>query len=98
MAVAGFAMDDIDITAHDNRLIIKGARKKEEDEKNSSYLYRGIATRNFEQEFQLADHIEVKKASMDNGMLHIHLVREIPEEKKPRKININNGKTLFSKA
>lgn len=98
MAVAGFSMEDIDITVQDNRLIITGAKQKTEENKKSSYLYRGIATRNFDQEFQLADHIEVKKATMNNGMLHIHLVREIPEEKKPRKININNGKTLFSKA
>lgn len=98
MAVAGFSLDDIDITVQDNRLIVSGAREKDEGSESSSYLYRGIATRNFVQEFKLADHIEVKNAAMENGMLHIDLAREIPEEKKPRKIAINHGESLFNKA
>ena len=98
MAVAGFAMEDIDITVEGNRLTISGSREKTDEKNESSYLYRGIATRNFTQEFQLADHIEVKNAALDNGMLHLHLVREIPEEKKPRKITVNSGESMFSKA
>lgn len=98
MAVAGFSMNDIDITVQENRLTISGSKDKSDTDSDASYLYRGIATRDFMQEFQLADHIEVKNASMDNGMLHIELMREIPEEKKPRKININNGESVFKKA
>ena len=98
MAVAGFSLDDIDITIEGNRLTISGSREKTDEKNESSYLYRGIATRNFTQEFQLADHIEVKNAALDNGMLHIHLVRKIPEEKKPRKITVNSGESVFSKA
>lgn len=98
MAIAGFGMDDIDITVQDNRLTVSGSKEKSEHDEGGTYLYRGIATRNFVQEFQLADHIEVKNAFMDNGMLHIELIREIPEEKKPRKIAINHGESLFNKA
>ena len=98
MAVAGFGMDDLDITVQDNSLIISGSKEKSDNKDGESYLYRGIATRNFTQEFKLADHIEVKNAALDNGMLSIHLVREIPEEKKPRKIAIKCGETLFNKA
>lgn len=98
MAVAGFAMDDIDITVEGNRLTISGSQTKTEEDHKKNYLHRGIATRNFEQIFQLADHIEVLNAALDNGMLHIDLRREIPEEKKPRKISINYGETLFDKA
>ncbi len=98
MAVAGFSMDDLDITVQENTLVITGAREKSTSDRADSYLYRGIATRNFTQEFKLADHIEVKNAALDNGMLSIHLVREIPEEKKPRKIAIKCGETLFNKA
>jgi len=98
MAVAGFCMDDIDITWQDNSLTVTGAIAKDASENPRTYLHRGIATRSFEQKFQLADHIEVKGATMDNGMLTITLVREVPEHKKPRKITINDGETLFNKA
>jgi molecular chaperone IbpA len=98
MAVAGFAMDDLDITVQENTLVITGAREKSKPENGEAYLYRGIATRNFTQEFKLADHIEVKNADLNNGMLSIHLKREIPEEKKPRKIAINYGETMLKKA
>lgn len=98
MAVAGFGLDDIDITLQDNSLTVTGAIEKEINEGQKTYLHRGIATRSFEQRFQLADHIEVKNATMDNGMLTIQLVREVPEHKKPRKIAINDGETLFNKA
>jgi molecular chaperone IbpA len=98
MAVAGFGMNDIDITVEGNRLTITGSKEKSDKKDGENYLYRGIATRNFTQEFKLADHIEVEDAALDNGMLSIKLVRNIPEEKKPRKIAINYGQSMFDKA
>lgn len=89
MAVAGFAADELDITVKENALLISGKSKKDEEAKE--YLYRGIARRAFERRFQLADHIKVAGASLDNGLLHVDLVREVPEEKKPRKIEIAKG-------
>jgi molecular chaperone IbpA len=86
MAVAGFAPDELDVTVKENALLISGRSKKEEEQK--SYLYRGIARRAFERRFQLADHIKVAGASLDNGLLHVDLAREIPETMKPRKIEI----------
>ena len=88
MAVAGFAPEELDITVKENALLISG-RAKKEDEK--AYLYRGIARRAFERRFQLADHIKVVGASLDNGLLHVDLAREIPETLKPRKIEIASG-------
>jgi molecular chaperone IbpA len=86
MAVAGFAADELDLTVKENALLITGKVKKEEDGKE--YLYRGLARRAFERRFQLAEHIKVAGASLDNGLLHVDLVREIPEAMKPRKIEI----------
>lgn len=87
MAVAGFSDSDISIEAHRNVLTIKGERA--EDEGNGGeFLYRGIASRAFERRFQLADHVEVAGAALKNGLLHIELKRNIPEEMKPRKIEI----------
>ncbi len=87
MAVAGFTEADLEITQHENTLIVKGKTRKEEDE-GVRYLHRGIASRSFEHRFQLADHIEVTGASLVNGLLDIELVREVPEAMKPRKIEI----------
>ena len=87
MAVAGFGEDDITITTQDNQLIIGGKLAKDEDDK--SYLYRGIAGRAFERRFTLADHIRVSGASLVNGLLHVELVREVPEAMKPRQVKIN---------
>ena len=87
MAVAGFGEDDITITTQDNQLIIAGKVAKDEDDK--SYLYRGIAGRAFERRFTLADHIRVSGASLVNGLLHVELVREVPEAMKPRQVKIN---------
>ena len=98
MAVAGFSMDDMDITVENNRLTVSGSKDKSDSDDGPSYLYRGIATRNFTQEFNLADHIEVKDATLENGMLVITLQREIPEDKKPRKIAINCGGGVFDRA
>lgn len=89
MAVAGFGPEDLDITVKENALLISGKAKKEDEA--PAYLYRGIARRAFERRFQLADHIKVAGASLDNGLLHVDLVREIPEAMKPRKIEIAAG-------
>ncbi len=90
MAVAGFEENDIEITAQDNTLTVS-ARTTQDNEKRE-FLYRGIAGRAFERRFQLADYIRVSDASMLNGMLHIDLVREVPERMKPRNIAITTGK------
>ncbi|HWJ73026.1 molecular chaperone IbpA [Kaistia hirudinis] len=92
MAVAGFGENDLSIEARENTLTVKGEKTAEEG-KNGEVLYRGIAGRSFERRFQLADHVEVKGASLENGLLHVDLVREIPEAAKPRKIAIANGNT-----
>ena len=86
MAVAGFAPDEVDVTVHEGTLRVAGKAKKTADE--TRYLHRGIARRAFERRFSLADHIRVTGASLDNGMLHVDLVREVPEAAKPRKIEI----------
>jgi molecular chaperone IbpA len=91
MAVAGFGEDDLALESRENVLTVKGERKTEE-KGESETLYRGIAARSFERRFQLADHVEVRGASLVNGLLHIELVREIPEAMKPRKIAIGAGK------
>jgi molecular chaperone IbpA len=89
MAVAGFSSDEIEVTVHENSLLVTGKSKKEEEE--GRYLHRGIARRAFERRFSLADHIKVTGASLDNGMLHVDLVHEVPEAAKPRKIQIAGG-------
>ena len=88
LAVAGFKPDELDITAQQNVLVVSGRKKDESEESSSNYVYRGIATRSFERRFGLADHVKVKAADMKDGLLSIDLVREIPEEMKPRKIQI----------
>jgi molecular chaperone IbpA len=90
MAVAGFSRDEINIEVKENVLSIRG--QKADEDKDSKYLHRGIATRNFERRFQLADHVYVKEAEMNNGLLHVELVRELPEAMKPRNIPIGKGK------
>ena len=89
MAVAGFSDDEIDIVSHRNVLTIKGERKEESKGEGSEVIYRGIAARSFERRFQLADHVEVSGAALKNGLLHIELKRNVPEEHKPRKIAIS---------
>lgn len=86
MAVAGFTEADLEIELKDNTLTISGRKNEEED--SSTYLHRGIAARAFERRFELAAHIKVKGASLENGLLHVDLEREVPEELKPRKIAI----------
>lgn len=91
MAVAGFGEEDISIEAHRNVLTVKG-EKSAEQKGESELLYRGIASRSFERRFQLADHVEVTGANLENGLLHIDLTRNIPEEMKPRRIPIASVK------
>ena len=92
MAVAGFGEGDLSIEAKESTLTVKGEKKSETEEKDREFLYRGIGARTFERRFQLADHVEVKGASLENGLLHVDLVREIPEAMKPRTIAINTAK------
>lgn len=87
MAVAGFGEDDLEITSEQNTLTVTGKRA-EEGEDAGRFLHRGIANRAFERRFNLADHVRVTGASLENGLLHIDLEREIPEAMKPRKIEI----------
>ena len=89
LAVAGFAQDDLSIELKDRALIVT-ARRAEDDTKRT-YLHRGIATRAFERRFTLADHVKVTGASHVDGMLHIDLVREVPEALKPRQIEITGS-------
>ena len=86
MAVAGFSDADLDIEVKEHTLSIRGDKQAEQE--NSTYLHRGIAARSFERRFQLADHVVVKGASLENGLLHVDLVREIPEAMKPRTIEV----------
>ena len=95
MAVAGFSESDLDITTEHNTLTVRGARPDDSDDADNGYLYRGIATRNFERRYNLADHVRVSGARLDNGLLHIELEREIPEEMKPRKIEIRGSGNLI---
>ncbi|ELT92946.1 hypothetical protein CAPTEDRAFT_134676 [Capitella teleta] len=96
MAVAGFAEDELEIETREGVLMVLGKKKAEDTERK--YLYQGIAERNFERRFQLADYVRVTGATMDNGLLHIDLEREIPEAMKPRKINIGQSKLLEAEA
>ena len=99
MAVAGFSESDLDITTENNRLTVSGTRKDEGESEENAYLYRGIATRSFERRFNLADHVKVTGARLDNGLLHIELEREIPEAMKPRQIEIQaSGKLIESQS
>lgn len=94
MAVAGFAEEQLELTQKENTLIVKGERKEEE---GKNYIYQGIAERDFERKFQLADYVKVTGASMENGLLHVDLEREIPEAMQPRKIAINSSQLLENK-
>ena len=88
LAVAGFRPEDLDITAQQNLLVVKGARQ-ETDERN--YLHVGIANRSFERRFELADFVRVESADLADGLLVIELVREVPEAMKPKKIAVQSG-------
>tara|TARA_B100000780_G_scaffold40077_1_gene24881 strand:+ start:4196 stop:4642 length:447 start_codon:yes stop_codon:yes gene_type:complete len=88
LAVAGFGMDNLDIATEGNQLKIEGTAPTGDEEVN--YLHKGIGGRNFRREFTLADHVEVRHADLELGMLNVHLVRELPEALKPKKIVIND--------
>ena len=90
IAVAGFAVDDLIVEARENALIVT-ARKAGDDDEARTFLHRGIATRAFERRFHLADHVQVTGAHHADGMLHIDLVREVPEALKPRRIEVSTG-------
>jgi molecular chaperone IbpA len=92
VAVAGFAEPELTIVAKENTLTIRGDKQTKTDDKNGEVLYQGIAARGFERVFQLADHVEVKGAHLENGLLHVDLTREVPEASKPRQVPIGNGK------
>lgn len=99
LAVAGFSGDDLDIMVEDGRLRVSGSQAEHEEKKGKTYLHQGIATRQFERSFRLADHIQIVGADLSDGLLTIDLVREIPEEKKPRMISIESGgKSLLGKS
>lgn len=87
LAVAGFEQNELEIEAEQNKLSIKGRKANKENE--GRYLHRGIATRDFERHFQLADYVNVESARYENGLLHIDLFRELPERMKPRTIAIS---------
>ena len=91
LAVAGFGEDDLDIQVENGQLTVTASKREVPEEEKPVYLHRGIAERGFERRFQLADHVQVTGATLENGLLHISLVREIPEQLKPRKIAIGNG-------
>jgi len=89
MAVAGFSENELNLTSENNRLVVTGEKPEEQESEENAFLYRGIATRSFERRFNLAEHVRVTGARLDNGLLHIELEREIPEAMKPRKIEIH---------
>lgn len=99
MAVAGFGENDIDITAQDATLVVSGRIDRRSENVERKFLHRGIAERAFERRFNLAEHVVVTNAALENGLLHINLVRDVPEEKKPKKIAISsNAKILENQA
>ena len=89
MAVAGFTQDEIELTQHDTTLLVSGQKKDQECERQ--YLHRGITSRTFRQTFNLAEHVKVVGASMENGLLTVELKREVPEALKPRRITIGGS-------
>jgi molecular chaperone IbpA len=94
IALAGFSQDEVSITAEANQLTVAG---RKQDRADTEYLYQGISARSFERRFNLADYIEVDSASFENGLLHLNLVRRVPDQMKPRKIAIGNVKQLEAK-
>lgn len=88
LALAGFAPDEIAITAEQNVVTVEGRKAEKEQHE---YLYQGISARSFKRQFNLADYVQVKTASFDNGLLRIELVREVPEAMKPRRIAIGDA-------
>lgn len=95
MAVAGFSESELDIVTEQNTLTVSGQKLADEQQADTEFLYRGIATRSFERRFQLADHVRVMSAKLENGLLHIDLHRELPEQMKPRRIEIGGNRSTL---
>jgi molecular chaperone IbpA len=91
VAVAGFSDPELSIEVKEDTLTIRGEKQVKTEDDKSQVLYQGIAARAFERVFQLAEHVQVRGASLENGLLHVDLVREVPEAMKPRQIPINGG-------
>tara|TARA_R110002167_G_scaffold202049_1_gene405775 strand:- start:4398 stop:4820 length:423 start_codon:yes stop_codon:yes gene_type:complete len=90
LAIAGFKENEIDITLHQGELMVEGKKEKDDQkEQNRKFVHRGIAERNFKQSFQLSDHVKVKGAKFEDGILHVALLKEVPKELQPQKIAIN---------
>ena len=94
MAVAGFAQDELELTTQPNWLVVSGRKQQQQGDDGAQYLHRGIATRSFERRFELADYVEVRDAWLDNGLLTIELVREVPEAMRPRRIEVQAWKAV----
>jgi molecular chaperone IbpA len=94
MAVAGFGEEDIQVQTENNTLTVSASRPEQTGENKRTYLHQGIAERNFNRQFKLADHVKVVSATLANGLLQIELAREIPEAMKPRAIPINGGNNV----
>ncbi len=92
LAVAGFGEKELSVETRENTLTVRGSKETAPKDEKRDILYQGIAARAFERRFQLADHVVVTSATSENGLLHIDLVREVPEAQKPRTIAINGGK------
>jgi molecular chaperone IbpA len=97
MALAGFRQDELKIDVKESSLVVRGEKKAETGESEKRYLHRGIASRSFERRFQLADFVEVNGASLNDGLLNIDLVRNLPERMKPRTVAIGAGSTPEAK-
>lgn len=97
IAVAGFSDEDLTVETRDNQLFVVARKAEEAKDEGKTFLHRGIAQRAFEKRFQLADHVFVSGASVENGMLNIDLVREMPEALKPRRIEIASGNVISAK-
>lgn len=93
MAIAGFSESELDIVTEQNTLTVSGQKAADDEHEDREFLYRGIATRSFERRFQLADHVRVVSARLENGLLHIELQRELPEKMKPRRIEIGGNRS-----
>ena len=98
MAVAGFAESDLELSVENQMLTVSGRIQKDESEQERAFLHKGIANRAFERRFQLADHVKVIRAGLENGLLQVDLQREVPEALKPRTIEIESSKATVKKA
>jgi len=94
LAVAGFRPEQVSVTVNQNMLIVSASAEDKQQQDKGEYLYRGIAGRSFERRFNLADYVTVKGASLDDGLLQIELARELPEAMKPRRIEVQTGKSV----